>query len=85
MMLGSLAAAAPRAKKPSVSQDVAARIKRGTGLFNAGVVGFYAIGGYTFAILTAAPLPAQLAEQQAVPGLHAERRRPGRQGRQKDL
>lgn len=26
-----------------------------TGLFNAGVVGFYAIGGYTYAILTAAP------------------------------
>lgn len=25
------------------------------GLFNAGVVGFYAIGGYTYAILTAAP------------------------------
>ena len=28
-----------------------------TGLFNAGVVGFYAIGGYTHAILTAAPQP----------------------------
>ncbi len=26
-----------------------------TGLFNAGVVGFFAIGGYTYAILTAAP------------------------------
>ena len=31
-----------------------------TGLFNAGVVGFYAIGGYTHAILTAAPLPGHL-------------------------
>jgi branched-chain amino acid transport system permease protein len=31
-----------------------------TGLFNAGVVGFYAIGGYTHAILTAAPLPNHL-------------------------
>src|SRR5262249_30790667 len=28
-----------------------------TGLFNAGVVGFYAIGAYTHAILTAAPQP----------------------------
>ncbi|MEJ1160131.1 branched-chain amino acid ABC transporter permease [Prosthecomicrobium sp. N25] len=28
-----------------------------TGLFNAGVVGFYAIGAYTHAILTAAPKP----------------------------
>jgi branched-chain amino acid transport system permease protein len=28
-----------------------------TGLFNAGVVGFYAIGGYTLAILTASPRP----------------------------
>lgn len=28
-----------------------------TGLFNAGIVGFYAIGGYTHAILTAAPQP----------------------------
>jgi branched-chain amino acid transport system permease protein len=28
-----------------------------TGLFNAGVVGFYAIGGYTHAIVTAAPQP----------------------------
>ncbi|MBM3362912.1 MAG: branched-chain amino acid ABC transporter permease [Betaproteobacteria bacterium] len=28
-----------------------------TGLFNAGVAGFYAIGGYTHAILTAAPSP----------------------------
>lgn len=28
-----------------------------TGLFNAGVVGFYAIGGYTHAILTAPPQP----------------------------
>ncbi len=28
-----------------------------TGLFNAGVVGFYAIGGYTLAILTAPPRP----------------------------
>jgi branched-chain amino acid transport system permease protein len=31
-----------------------------TGLFNAGVVGFYAIGGYTHAILTAAPAPGHL-------------------------
>jgi branched-chain amino acid transport system permease protein len=31
-----------------------------TGLFNAGVVGFYAIGGYTYAILTAAPAPGHL-------------------------
>jgi branched-chain amino acid transport system permease protein len=31
-----------------------------TGLFNAGVVGFYAIGGYTHAILTAAPQPGHL-------------------------
>ena len=31
-----------------------------TGLFNAGVVGFYAIGGYTHAILTAAPMPGHL-------------------------
>lgn len=31
-----------------------------TGLFNAGVVGFYAIGGYTQAILTAAPAPGHL-------------------------
>ncbi|MBB6466119.1 branched-chain amino acid transport system permease protein [Aminobacter lissarensis] len=29
----------------------------GTGLFNAGIVGFYAIGAYTFAILTAPPRP----------------------------
>jgi branched-chain amino acid transport system permease protein len=29
-----------------------------TGLFNAGVAGFYAIGAYTHAILTAAPQPA---------------------------
>ena len=28
-----------------------------TGLFNAGVVGFYAIGAYTHAIVTAAPQP----------------------------
>src|SRR5437667_10324438 len=28
-----------------------------TGLFNAGLVGFYAIGAYTHAILTAAPQP----------------------------
>jgi len=28
-----------------------------TGVFNAGVVGFYAIGAYTHAILTAAPQP----------------------------
>jgi branched-chain amino acid transport system permease protein len=28
-----------------------------TGLFNAGVVGFYAVGGYTMAILTAPPRP----------------------------
>jgi branched-chain amino acid transport system permease protein len=32
-----------------------------TGLFNAGVAGFYAIGGYTHAILTAAPNPQQWA------------------------
>ena len=31
-----------------------------TGLFNAGVVGFYAIGAYTHAILTAAPTPGYL-------------------------
>ncbi|MGA1289038.1 MAG: branched-chain amino acid ABC transporter permease [Rubrivivax sp.] len=31
-----------------------------TGLFNAGVAGFYAIGGYTHAILTAAPAPQYL-------------------------
>ncbi len=31
-----------------------------TGLFNAGVVGFYAIGGYTHAILTAAPQPGHM-------------------------
>lgn len=31
-----------------------------TGLFNAGIVGFYAIGGYTFAILCAAPRPELL-------------------------
>ena len=31
-----------------------------TGLFNAGVAGFYAIGGYTHAILTAAPQPQYL-------------------------
>ncbi len=31
-----------------------------TGLFNAGVVGFYAIGGYAHAILTAAPQPGHL-------------------------
>jgi len=31
-----------------------------TGLFNAGVVGFYAIGAYTHAILTAAPQPQYL-------------------------
>jgi branched-chain amino acid transport system permease protein len=28
-----------------------------TGLFNAGVVGFYAVGGYTLAVLTAPPRP----------------------------
>jgi len=28
-----------------------------TGLFNAGVVGFYAIGAYTHAVLTALPRP----------------------------
>ena len=28
-----------------------------TGLFNAGVAGFYAIGGYAYAIMTAAPKP----------------------------
>lgn len=31
-----------------------------TGIFNAGVVGFYAIGGYTQAVLTAAPTPGHL-------------------------
>lgn len=31
-----------------------------TGLFNAGVAGFYAIGAYTHAILTAAPHPAYI-------------------------
>ena len=31
-----------------------------TGLFNAGVVGFYAIGGYTHAILTAQPLAGHM-------------------------
>src|SRR4029079_14884896 len=31
-----------------------------TGLFNAGIVGFYAIGAYTHAILTAAPQPQYL-------------------------
>src|SRR5262249_56309711 len=31
-----------------------------TGVFNAGVVGFYAIGAYTHAILTAAPQPQYL-------------------------
>src|SRR5258706_14679830 len=31
-----------------------------TGLFNAGVAGFYAIGAYTHAILTAAPTPGYL-------------------------
>ncbi len=31
-----------------------------TGLFNAGIVGFYAIGAYTHAILTAAPQPLYL-------------------------
>src|SRR5262249_61273687 len=31
-----------------------------TGLFNAGVVGFYAIGAYTHAILTAAPQPPHI-------------------------
>jgi branched-chain amino acid transport system permease protein len=31
-----------------------------TGLFNAGVAGFYAIGAYTHAILTAAPQPQYL-------------------------
>jgi branched-chain amino acid transport system permease protein len=31
-----------------------------TGLFNAGIAGFYAIGAYTHAILTAAPNPAYL-------------------------
>jgi len=31
-----------------------------TGVFNAGVVGFYAIGAYTHAILTAAPQPQHL-------------------------
>ncbi len=37
-----------------------------TGLFNAGVVGFYAIGGYTHAILTAAPQAGHLGNL----GLH---------------
>jgi branched-chain amino acid transport system permease protein len=32
-----------------------------TGLFNAGVVGFYAVGGYALAILTAPPHPLMLA------------------------
>ncbi|MET0605286.1 MAG: branched-chain amino acid ABC transporter permease [Beijerinckiaceae bacterium] len=32
-----------------------------TGLFNAGIVGFYAIGGYAFAILCAPPRPELLA------------------------
>ncbi len=32
-----------------------------TGLFNAGVVGFYAIGGYTYALITAAPQPGLMA------------------------
>ena len=32
-----------------------------TGLFNAGVVGFYAVGGYAFAILCAPPRPELLA------------------------
>ena len=36
MTLGSLAAAAPKAKKPPVSQEAAARIKRGTELFDSG-------------------------------------------------
>src|SRR3954447_10753295 len=31
-----------------------------TGLFNAGVVGYYAIGGYAFAILCAPPRPELL-------------------------
>ncbi len=32
-----------------------------TGLFNAGVVGFYAIGGYAYALVTAAPQPDLMA------------------------
>jgi len=39
-----------------------------TGLFNAGVAGFYAIGGYTHAILTAAPSP-QLMGNYGLPWL----------------
>ena len=39
-----------------------------TGLFNAGVAGFYAIGGYTHAILTAAPNP-QLMGNYGLPWL----------------
>lgn len=39
-----------------------------TGLFNAGVAGFYAIGGYTHAILTAAPNP-QLLGNYGLPWL----------------
>ena len=39
-----------------------------TGLFNAGIVGFYAIGAYTHAILTAAPRPSSSAIS-ACPGL----------------
>ena len=31
-----------------------------TGLFNAGVAGFYAIGGYAYAIVTAAPKPEMI-------------------------
>ena len=38
-----------------------------TGLFNAGVVGFYAIGAYTHAILTAAPQePKSVAPEPVV-------------------
>src|SRR6266850_1537180 len=36
-----------------------------TGLFNAGVVGFYAIGAYTHAILTAAPQPQYIGKPLA--------------------
>ena len=34
-----------------------------TGLFNAGITGFYAIGAYTHAILTTPPLPGFIANQ----------------------
>jgi len=37
----------------------------GSPVFNAGVVGFYAIGAYTHAILTAAPQPQYLGNSAA--------------------